>query len=92
MPVFIDVEYVQGWSLFVVLSDGTTGVLDLTPWRGQPLFAAMETERLFARVFIDDRHQLAWPSGFTLAAHEVYHLVLPIDERAAFPDRNMHRF
>ncbi|KLV39058.1 hypothetical protein SH16_03199 [Aeromonas caviae] len=65
MPVFIDVEYMQGWSLFVVLSDGTTGVLDLPPWRGQPLFAAMET----ARVFIDDRHQLAWPSGFTLAAH-----------------------
>ncbi|RXJ83333.1 hypothetical protein CRU87_11050, partial [Aliarcobacter trophiarum LMG 25534] len=30
MPVFIDVEYVQGWRLFVVLSDGTTGVLDLT--------------------------------------------------------------
>jgi hypothetical protein len=52
----------------------------------------METERRFARVFIDDRHQLAWPSGFTLAAHEVYHLILPIDERAAFPDRNMHRF
>lgn len=52
----------------------------------------METERRFARVFIDHRHQLAWPSGFTLAAHEVYHLILPIDERAAFPDRNMHRF
>ncbi len=32
--------------------------------------------------------QLAWPTGFTLAAHEVYHLILPIDERAAFPDRN----
>lgn len=31
MPVFIDVEYVQGWRLFVVLSDGTTGVLDLPP-------------------------------------------------------------
>ena len=31
MPVFIDVEYLQGWSLFVVLSDGTTGALDLTP-------------------------------------------------------------
>ena len=46
------------------------------------LFAAMETERRFARVFIDHRHQLAWPSGFTLAAHEVYHLILPIDERA----------
>lgn len=30
MPVFIDVEYVRGWRLFLVLSDGTTGVLDLT--------------------------------------------------------------
>ncbi len=28
MPVFIDVEYLQGWRLFVVLSDGTTGALD----------------------------------------------------------------
>lgn len=34
MPVFIDVEYVRGWRLFLVLSDGTTGVLDLTP--GEP--------------------------------------------------------
>lgn len=45
MPVFIDVEYVHGWCLFVVLSDGTTGVLDLTPWRSQPLFAALDSER-----------------------------------------------
>ncbi|MGL6301065.1 DUF2442 domain-containing protein [Aeromonas caviae] len=88
MPVFIDVEYMQGWSLFVVLSDGTTGVLDLTPWRGQPLFAAMETERRFARVFINRRHQLEWPGGCVLAAQEIYHLIRAVDEREAFPDRN----
>ena len=88
MPVFIDVEYLQGWSLFVVLSDGTTGALDLTPWRTQPLFAALDSERRCARVFINRRHQLEWPSGCTLSAQEVYHLIAPIDEREAFPDRN----
>ena len=88
MPVFIDVEYVQGWRLFVVLSDGTTGVLDLTPWRSQPLFAVLDSERRCARVFINRRHQLEWPSGCTLSAQEVYHLIAPIDEREAFPDRN----
>lgn len=91
MPVFIDVEYMQGWCLFVVLSDGTTGVLDLTPWRSQPLFCAMDSERRFARVFIDHHHQLAWPAGCTLSAHEAYHLIKPIDERDALPDRNLHR-
>ncbi|MFQ2238866.1 hypothetical protein ACK31Z_00820 [Aeromonas dhakensis] len=70
MPVFIDVEYLQGWSLFVVLSDGTTGALD--------------SERRFARVFINRHHQLEWPAGCTLSAHEVYHLIKPIDEREAF--------
>ena len=90
MPVFIDVEYLRGWCLFVVLSDGVTGVLDLTPWRHQPLFAAIDTERRFARVFINRRHQLEWPAGFTLSAQEVYHLIKPIDERDAFHDRNTH--
>ncbi|MFM4705435.1 DUF2442 domain-containing protein [Aeromonas bivalvium] len=88
MPVFIDVEYVQGGRLFVVLSDGATGVLDLAPWRSQPLFAALDTDRRCARVFINRRHQLEWPSGCTLSAHEVYHLIKPIDEREAFPDRS----
>ncbi|MFM4963465.1 DUF2442 domain-containing protein [Aeromonas bivalvium] len=87
MPVFIDVEYMQGWSLFVVLSDGTTGVLDLIPWRSQPLFAVLDTERRCARVFINRRHQLEWPSGCTLSAHEVYHLIKPVDEREGFPER-----
>lgn len=90
MPVFLDVEYLQGWCLFVVLSDGTTGALDLTPWRDQPLFATLDTERRCARVFIDDRHQLAWPGGCVLAAHEVYHLITPIDEHEAFNSRNLH--
>lgn len=63
MPVFLDVEYVRGGCLFVVLSDGTTGVLDLTPWWDQPLFAAIDTERRCARVFINRRHQLGWPGG-----------------------------
>ncbi|MGL5815471.1 DUF2442 domain-containing protein [Aeromonas sp.] len=90
MPVFLDVEYLQGWCLFVVLSDGTTGALDLTPWRDQPLFATLTTERRCARVFINDRHQLAWPGGCVLAAHEVYHLITPIDEREAFNSRNLH--
>ncbi|UCM44775.1 DUF2442 domain-containing protein [Aeromonas dhakensis] len=84
MPVFIDVEYLQGWSLFVVLADGTTGALDLAPWRTQPLFAALDSERRFARVFINRHHQLEWPAGCTLSAHEVYHLIKPIDEREAF--------
>lgn len=84
MPVFIDVEYLQGWSLFVVLSDGTTGALDLTPWRTQPLFAALDSERHCARVFINRHHQLEWPAGCILSAHEVYHLIKPIDEREAF--------
>ena len=84
MPVFIDVEYLQGWSLFVVLSDGTTGALDLTPWRTQPLFAALDSERRCARVFINRHHQLEWPAGCTLSADEVYHLIKPIDEREAF--------
>lgn len=84
MPVFIDVEYLQGWTLFVVLSDGTTGALDLTPWRTQPLFAALDSERRCARVFINRHHQLEWPAGSILSAHEVYHLIKPIDEREAF--------
>ncbi|MGL4715784.1 MAG: DUF2442 domain-containing protein [Aeromonas sp.] len=84
MPVFIDVEYVSPWRLFVVLSDGMTGVLDLTPWRDQPLFAVLETERQCARVFINRYHQLEWPVGCTLSAHEIYHLISPIDEREAF--------
>ncbi|HEA3131784.1 TPA: DUF2442 domain-containing protein [Aeromonas hydrophila] len=84
MPVFIDVEYLQGLSLFVVLSDGTTGALDLTPWRTQPLFAALDSERRCARVFINRHHQLEWPAGCILSAHEVYHLIKPIDEREAF--------
>ncbi|MGL4717088.1 MAG: DUF2442 domain-containing protein [Aeromonas sp.] len=84
MPVFIDVEYVQPWRLFVVLSDGMTGVLDLTPWRDQPLFTALETERQCARAFINRYHQLEWPVGCTLSAHEIYHLISPIDEREAF--------
>ncbi|MGE6116371.1 DUF2442 domain-containing protein [Aeromonas salmonicida] len=83
MPVFIDVEYLQGWRLFVVLSDGTTGALDLAPWRA-PLFAALDSERRCARVFINRRHQLEWPAGCTLSAHEVYHLIKPINEREAF--------
>ncbi|MGY3942012.1 DUF2442 domain-containing protein [Aeromonas tecta] len=90
MPVFLDVEYLQGWCLFVVLSDGTTGALDLTPWRDQPLFAAIDSERHFARVFINSRHQLAWPGGCVLAAQEVYHLIKAVDEREAFKTRNPH--
>lgn len=84
MPVFLDVEYMKEWCLFVVLSDGTTGVLDLTPWRDQPLFAAIDSERRCARVFINSRHQLEWPGGCVLAAQEVYHLINPVDERSAF--------
>jgi hypothetical protein len=81
MPVFLDVEYLREWCLFVVLSDGTTGVLDLTPWREQPLFASIPSARHCARVFINRRHQLEWPGGCVLAAQEVYHLILPVDER-----------
>lgn len=84
MPVFIDVEYLQGWRLFVVLSDGVTGVLELTPWLGQPLFAQLKSERHCARVFINGHHQLEWPAGCVLSAHEIYRLISPIDERVAF--------
>lgn len=90
MPVFLDVEYLQGWCLFVVLSDGTTGALDLSPWRDQPLFAAIDSERRFARFFINRRHQLEWPGGCVLAAQEVYHLIRAVDERSAFNERNPH--
>ncbi|WP_051163778.1 hypothetical protein [Aeromonas salmonicida] len=61
-----------------------TGSLDLAPWRAQPLFAALDSERRCARVFINRRHQLEWPAGCTLSAHEVYHLIKPINEREAF--------
>jgi len=54
------------------------------PWRTQPLFAALDSERRCARVFINRHHQLEWPAGCTLSAHEVYHLIKPIDEREAF--------
>ncbi|MGL5154618.1 MAG: DUF2442 domain-containing protein, partial [Aeromonas veronii] len=33
---------------------------------------------------INRHHQLEWPVGCTLSAHEVYHLISPIDEREAF--------
>ena len=54
------------------------------PWRTQPLFAALDSERRCARVFINRHHQLEWPAGCILSAHEVYHLIKPIDEREAF--------
>ena len=72
-------------------SDGTTGVLDLTLARPAAVCGHGDRRR-FARVFIDHRHQLAWPRASPWRPNEVYHLILPIDERAAFPDRNMHRF
>ncbi|ALP42768.1 DUF2442 domain-containing protein [Aeromonas schubertii] len=75
MPVFIDVEYLAPWRLFVVLSDGTTGELDLAPWRTQPLLAGIDDERSFARVSLDDHHRLSWPCGCVISAHDVYHLI-----------------
>ncbi|MDO2948625.1 DUF2442 domain-containing protein [Aeromonas simiae] len=75
MPFFIDVEFLSGWRLFVVLSDGTTGVLDLSEWKTQPCCATLRDEREFARVAIDDHHALSWPGGPRLAAHEVYHRI-----------------
>lgn len=62
--------------------------IDVEYVHGWCLFAALDSERRCARVFINRRHQLEWPSGCTLSAQEVYHLIAPIDEREAFPDRN----
>lgn len=59
MPVFIDVEYVRGWRLFLVLSDGTTGVLDLTPWRN-PAAVCKAGERASLRPGL---HQPSPPAG-----------------------------
>lgn len=73
MPEFIDVEYLPGWRLFVVLSDGMTGELDLSSWRSRPPTPTLQDEREFARVTIDDRHRLSWPDGCLLTAGEIYH-------------------
>lgn len=83
MPVFIDVEYLQGGACSWCSRTVPRGA-GSRPWRTQPLFAALDSERRFARVFINRHHQLEWPAGCTLSAHEVYHLIKPIDEREAF--------
>lgn len=66
MPVFIDVEYVRGWRLFLVLSDGTTGVLDLTP--GEAAAVCKAGERASLRPGL---HQPPPPAGVACWLHAI---------------------
>ena len=74
MPVFIDVEYLRGWCLFVVLSDGVTGVLDLT--LAPPALFARHRHRATLRPCL---HQSPPPVGVARRLHPVGPGGLPPD-------------
>ena len=53
LPSVVGVRALPGHRLWVRFRDGQTRVFDLTPYLHLPIFAPLQDEAVFARVYID---------------------------------------
>jgi hypothetical protein len=75
-PLAISVQVLPGYRLAVVFEDGTSGVVDCTPWvyeRDTGLVAALRDPQLFAQVFVNEEFgTIEWPNGVDVAPETLY--------------------
>lgn len=75
-PDATGVEVLSGYRLAVTFADGTSGIVDCTPWlyeRDTGLFAALRDPAEFARVRVNAEFGfIEWPNGVDVCPDLLY--------------------
>lgn len=68
----VEVRPVGRYRIWLRYQDGTEGEVDLSHLAGKGVFAAWETEGMFARVRVGPHGALEWPGGIDLCPDALY--------------------
>ncbi len=75
------VDPMPGYRLALTFDDGTSGVVDCTPWlyeRDTGVFAPLRDPRLFAQVFVNQEFGvIEWPNGADIDPYVLYEMAHP---------------
>jgi len=74
LPVVIEAEYQDEFSIHVVFNDGVEGVVDFSEWLNGPVFEPLRDPIYFAKCFVDGG-TVAWPNGADIAPETLYERV-----------------
>ena len=64
MDRVISVKPLQNYLLEIEFEDGFRKVVDITPFLGDGISAALKEEAYFRRVTLEDGGGIAWPNGY----------------------------
>lgn len=56
----VRVTPLPGAKVFIVFTDGTEGVIDMSGSVGRGVFAPLSDPQIFARVYVGDHGQIVW--------------------------------
>lgn len=79
----VDVRVIQGYTLFLRFSDGLTKWVDLEPFIGRGISAALLDEDYFRQVSIDSAGGIAWPNGYDFCPNYLYEDVPAVESVAS---------
>ncbi len=72
MHRIVAIKLLGGYSLEIEFSDGLKKVIDLTPYIGDGLSAALLEDAYFRQVAIESGGGLAWPNGYDFCPNFLY--------------------
>jgi len=68
----VEISPRENHRLFVRYDDGTSGVVNLSPYVGQGVFAAWEKQGVFEQVQLTDAGHPEWPGDIDLCPDALY--------------------
>ena len=71
LPQIINAKYIEGYSTRLTFDDGTTKILDLSPWLKGPVFKPLLDKSYFKKFFLDGG-TICWPNGADIAPETLY--------------------
>lgn len=83
MHRIVDVRVIHGYTLLLRFSDGRTKCVDLEPFIGRGISAALLDEDYFRQVSIDSAGGIAWPNGYDFCPNYLYEDVPAVESVAS---------
>jgi hypothetical protein len=68
----VDAKPLPGFRIFLKFSDGTSGVVDLSPFAGKGVFSKWLESGFFDTVRVSTSGALEWPCGLDLCPDALY--------------------
>ena len=76
MKKIISIKVLEKYCLFVELSDGVSGIVDLSKRLFGPVFEPLKDEDFFSQAHIDEFGVVCWPNNADIAPEALYAWVI----------------